>query len=104
MAQYRERWWEKWDVSGGAIRFNHADGVVEMWKNGNGMGPPPAQPALTGPMPTPGAAMPSASASGGQSVNTHVMVIEMAKTQPRDIFNLCEQEMTGNIWRSCIIV
>lgn len=27
------------------------------------MGPPPAQPALTGPMPTPGAAMPSASAS-----------------------------------------
>eukprot|EP00931_Biecheleriopsis_adriatica_P057606 TRINITY_DN34193_c0_g1_i1.p1 TRINITY_DN34193_c0_g1~~TRINITY_DN34193_c0_g1_i1.p1 ORF type:complete len:602 (+),score=105.47 TRINITY_DN34193_c0_g1_i1:55-1860(+) len=39
VATAREKLWQTWNFAGGTIRFNHADGVIEMWK-----GPPPSAP------------------------------------------------------------
>lgn len=95
MSVFREQWWECWQVHAGAIRFNHADGVVQMCR-----GQPPATAAILGPAgpvpmmavgapgaPPNGVPRPAAVPSPGG-----MDIMQMALQNPRGLFELCVEE------------
>lgn len=83
MSSFREKWWEEWIVKGGAIRFNHADGVVELRKNYPSIQPSPSQ-AASGSIPAP----PSPVEFTPDSSN----VVALALQNPGNVFSLCLEE------------
>ncbi|CAK9084483.1 unnamed protein product [Durusdinium trenchii] len=83
MSSFREKWWEEWIVKGSAIRFNHADGVVELRKNYPSIQPSPSQ-AASGSIPAP----PSPVEFTPDSSN----VVALALQNPGNVFSLCLEE------------
>ncbi|CAJ1357231.1 unnamed protein product, partial [Effrenium voratum] len=86
MSVARERHWQSWNVHGGAIRFNHADGEVQMCK-----GYPPTSPA---PMAAavPGMTAPGALPAAQQAPSAQAAITAMVKANPRSAFELCTEE------------